>query len=233
MGLNALKDQTNRSTRSLTSADKSSESRIAVTPHPPALPSTEQWGWFYSLAWVWMYDPCPASAPLHLWIHQENRPTMDLRNVCQLFWHHVISSWMWCHLEWILRNGMSVLCEGCSRHGVIDAARMRFAILTSPASAELIRSWITSSGSRVSSNTITSVPPTCVSVLTINPYPHMTEIQPYSYTIRTLASKCDSWVMSWLTVSSTTASGIVMLYYVYYYVLTTGIGAILGQNIDS
>ena len=26
--------------------------------------------------------------------------------------------------EWIVLDGMSVVCEACSRHGVIDAARM-------------------------------------------------------------------------------------------------------------
>ena len=33
--------------------------------------------------------------------------------------------------EWIVLDGVGALCEVCSRHGVIDAARMRFAILLS------------------------------------------------------------------------------------------------------
>ena len=32
--------------------------------------------------------------------------------------------------EWIVLDGTGVVCEACSRHEVIDAARMRFAILT-------------------------------------------------------------------------------------------------------
>ena len=54
---------------------------------------------------------------------KSGQPPPNVRNVCQLFWHHVTSLSMLCHREWILLDGMGVVCEERSRHGVMDAAR--------------------------------------------------------------------------------------------------------------
>ena len=51
--------------------------------------------------------------------------------VCEACSRHGVILLMQLECEWIIVDGMSVVCEACSRHGAIDADKMRICNPTS------------------------------------------------------------------------------------------------------